>query len=91
MQIKAILFTAAGRIATANAVENEDEPDDIASAHATEIHASQAVQEKQNPNDVTRAASAAVWCSVCKEIHYVASFNIFGFLLQYSTHLCVFW
>ena len=84
------LLAAAGRVATANAVEDKDEPDDVASAHAAEIGASQAVQEKQNPDDVTSAASAAARCSVCKEIHYVASFNIFGFLLQYSTHLCVF-
>ena len=68
-QIKAILFASARCVVAAEAVENEDEPNDVASAHATEIHAATAVQEKQKIDDVT--ATSVVRTAVCKEVHYV--------------------
>ena len=68
-QIKAILFASARCVVAAEAVENEDEPNDVASAHAAEIHATTAVQEKQKIDDVT--ATSVVRTAVCKEVHYV--------------------
>ena len=81
----AILFAATTCVVPANAVENEYEPDEITSAHATEVHASAAVQEKQKVDDVASATS--VCAAVCKEIHYVPPKDFFGLLLLYITHI----
>ncbi len=91
MQINAILFAATAVVVatTAQAVENKDEPDDVAAAHTAEIHtATAAVQEKQEPDDVAGIASATVAVSVCKEIHYVPPkyFLVLQPTLPYAKH-----
>ena len=68
-----MIATATDIVAAADAVENENEPNDIASAHTAEVCAAHAVQKKQKPDDVTSAASATIASAVCKEIHYVTS------------------
>ena len=70
VQIKAILFAAARGIIAANAVQDENEPDDVTTAHATEIHATATIQKEQKPDDIA-AATNAVCTAVCKEVHYV--------------------
>ena len=90
-QIKAILFASARCVVAAEAVENEDEPNEVASAHATEIHAAATIQKEQKPDDIA-AATNAVCTAVCKEVHYVPTSYIIWIspILTYvRKHNCV--
>ena len=68
-EFKPCLFTATWRVVAAETIEDEDEPDDVAPAHAAEIHAPTTIQKKQEIDEIT--ATSVVRTAVCKEIHYV--------------------